>query len=471
MKKYILSVFTFFLVGMSFAQDDVLRLSMEEAIDYAVKNNYNNLIAAKNIEAAEERKWETTTIGLPQINGKVDYQYWLKQQVSIFPANFADAFSQIRQLGDFYDLSSLGVIKEIPNPPTEGLAVPLGTKQTVNASVTLSQLIFDGSYLVGLQSAKTYLKISEQAKEKTELGTKEAVINAYGNVLVAEKSIEILENNKKILSKSLSETQKIYDNGLTELENVEQLQITLGTLENNLRNTIRLKAIAYQMLNITLGNVTSKKVELTDTLENLVFKETDLSLLAKSFNLENHIDYKMAKNNQEANQLLVKLEKSKALPSLSAFLNYGVNANSNSFTFFDSNQDWFDYSLLGVSLNVPIFSSFGRSSRTAQAKIELENSSIRLQEIEQKLNLQAQTAKSEYQLSIENHETAKKNLSLAERIEKKQQVKFFEGLSSSFDLSQAQNQLYTQQNNYVQSMLNVIAKKAQLETALNVPVK
>ncbi len=447
MKKYILSVFTFFLVGMSFAQDDVLRLSMEEAIDYAVKNNYNNLIAAKNIEAAEERKWETTTIGLPQINGKVDYQYWLKQQISLLPAEIFGG-----QQGEFAEIA-------------------FGTKQSINAAVTLSQLIFDGSYLVGLQSAKTYLKISEQAKEKTELGTKEAVINAYGNVLVAEKSIEILENNKKILSKSLSETQKIYDNGLTELENVEQLQITLGTLENNLRNTVRLKAIAYQMLNITLGNVTNKKVELTDTLENLVFKETDLSLLAKSFNLENHIDYKMAKNNEEANQLLVKLEKSKALPSLSAFLNYGVNANSNSFTFFDSNQDWFDYSLLGVSLNVPIFSSFGRSSRTAQAKIELENSSIRLQEIEQKLNLQAQTAKSEYQLSIENHETAKKNLSLAERIEKKQQVKFFEGLSSSFDLSQAQNQLYTQQNNYVQSMLNVIAKKAQLETALNVPVK
>ncbi|TCI94223.1 TolC family protein [Tenacibaculum sp. M341] len=447
MKKYILSVFTFFLVGMSFAQDDVLRLSMEEAIDYAVKNNYNNLIAAKNIEAAEERKWETTTIGLPQINGKVDYQYWLKQQISLLPAEIFGG-----QQGEFAEIA-------------------FGTKQSINAAVTLSQLIFDGSYLVGLQSAKTYLKISEQAKEKTELGTKEAVINAYGNVLVAEKSIEILENNKKILSKSLSETQKIYDNGLTELENVEQLQITLGTLENNLRNTVRLKAIAYQMLNITLGNVTNKKVELTDTLENLVFQETDLSLLAKSFNLENHIDYKMAKNDEEANQLLVKLEKSKALPSLSAFLNYGVNANSNSFTFFDSNQDWFDYSLLGVSLNVPIFSSFGRSSRTAQAKIKLENSSIRLQEIEQKLNLQAQTAKSEYQLSIENHETAKKNLSLAERIEKKQQVKFFEGLSSSFDLSQAQNQLYTQQNNYVQSMLNVIAKKAQLETALNVPVK
>ena len=120
---------------------------------------------------------------------------------------------------------------------------------------------------------------------------------------------------------------------------------------------------------------------------------------------------------------------------------------------------------------MPIFSSFGRSSRTAQAKIELENADIRLEEAKQKLNLQVETAKSEYQLGIENYETAKKNLALAERIEKKQQVKFFEGISSSFDLLQAQNQLYTQQNNYVQSMLNVIAKKAQLENALNIPLK
>ena len=446
MKKYILSVFVFFLIGALMAQEKEIRMSMEEAVDYAIKNNYNNQIAANNIEAAEEKKWETTTIGLPQINGKVDYQYWLKQQISLIPA---EVFGGME--GDFAE-------------------VVFGTKQNVNAAVTLNQLLFDGSYLVALQSAKTYLKISKQAKEKTELSTREAVINAYGNVLVAEKSIAILENNKKILSKSLSETEKIYENGLTELENVEQLQITLGNLENNLRNTIRLKNIGYQMLDIALGNVKGQKIVLTDTLENLVFQNTDLSLISKSFNIEKHIDYKMAKNNTQVNELMVKLEKSKALPSLSAFINYGVNANSESFTFFDGDQNWFDYSLLGVSLNVPIFSSFARKSRTAQAKIELENSLIQLQEVKQKLNLQTERAKSEYQLSLENYETAKKNLNLAERIEKKQQIKFFEGISSSFDLSQAQNQLYTQQSNYVQSMLNVIAKKAQLETALNIPI-
>ncbi|MFD0992468.1 TolC family protein [Tenacibaculum geojense] len=435
-------------IGVSsvFAQEATsvpTKLSLQEAIDYAIKNNYDNKIAAKNIEAAKEKKWETTTTGLPQISGTVDYQHWLKQQVQLADIN-----------GD-------GVDDELI----------FGTKQSVNAGVTLTQLIFDGTYLVGLQSAKTYLKISEQAKEKTELATREAIINAYGNVLVAEKSLEILENNKQVLTKNLNETQKIFENGLTEEENVEQLQITLGNLESNIRNTERLKDIAYQMLNIALGNKINKTLELTDSLETLTLQYSDLSLLSKTFDINNHIDYQIAENDREANRLLLKLEKNRQLPTLSAFINYQYSSFSDEFSFFDSDQKWFDSSLLGVSLNIPIFGTFRLRSRIKQAAIELENSDIRLEETKQKLNLQAQKAKSEYQLSLENYETAKKNLNLAERIEKKQQVKFFEGLSSSFDLLQAQNQLYTQQNTYVQSMLNVIAKKAQLETALNIPVK
>ena len=441
MKKYITSVFVLFFMSITInAQEKVLRLSMDEAIDYAIKNNYDNKVASKDIEAAKQKKWETTTIGLPQIDGKVDYQ------------------NNLKQLFDPVDFNQDG----FPD---------FGAKHSVTAGVTLTQLIFDGTYLVGLQSAKTYLKISEQAKEKTELATKEAVINAYGNVLVAEKSLEILESNKRVLIKNLNETQKIFDNGLTEEENVEQLQITLGTLENNIRNTQRLRDIAYKMLNIALVNSIDKQLELSDTLENLAIQNTDLGLLSKTFNLDNHIDYRIASNNREANRLLLKLERNRQLPTLAAFVNYNAIANSNSFSFFNSSQQWRSTSLLGVSLNVPIFGSFRAKSRIKQAKLELENSDIRLEEIKQKLNLQAETAKSEYQLSIENYETAKKNLLLAERIEKKQQVKFFEGLSTSFDLSQAQNQLYTQQSNYVQSMLNVIAKKAQLETALNIPIK
>lgn len=439
--------FSLFFISLGFSQEKTKGFSLEQAISFAVKNNYNVKVAQNNVWAAKEKKWETTTIGLPKISAKIDYQNWLKQQISLLPA-------------------------EITGGPA-GTFIPLafGTKQNVNAAITLNQLIFDGSYIVALQSAKTYLNISKQAKEKTELSIREAVINAYGNVLIAEKSIEILKGNLKILEKTLSDTKKIYKNGLTEEEDVEQLQITLTTLKNQLNKTIRLRDIGYKMLNISMGNLIDEQIVLTDGLDSLILGNIDLNLLAKTFNVANHIDYKIAENTKEGNRLLVLLEKSKALPSLRAFVNYGYAGNSDSFDFFRSDQKWYNSSLLGVSLEIPIFSSFNRRSKTRQAKFEYNNADIRLIEIKEQLRLKAAAAKSDYQFSIEQYQSAKENLELAKRIERKQQIKFFEGVSTSFELSQAQNQLYTQQQNYIQSMLDVIAKKAALENALNIPLK
>jgi outer membrane protein TolC len=422
------------------SQEKQIELSMNEAIDYALKNSYDNRVANKNIDAAKQKKWETTTIGLPQIDAKVDYINNLKQQ---FPG---------------IDFNQDGI-------------VDFGAKQSITGTATLRQLLFDGSYLVGLQSAKTYLQISKQAKQKTELGTREAVINAYGNVLVTEKSIEILLRNKKVNDDLLRDTKLSFNNGLAEEEQVEQFEVTKGNIDNNIRSANRLKVIAYKMLNITLGNDINTKLILTDDLDSLVLSNTDLSLVSHDFNLKSHIDFKIAQNDRESKRLLMRLEQSKALPSLSAFVNYSQVANSDSFTFFNASQSWIPTSVFGVSLNVPIFSSFKRRSKTKQAKIALETADIRLEEIKLKLKLQAENAKSNYQLSIDTYQTAKRNLNLSERIEKKQQIKFNEGITTSFDLLQAQNQLYIQQNNYIQSMLNIIASKATLENALNIPIK
>jgi outer membrane protein TolC len=467
MKKIIAICFLLILTQLH-AQKESLQFSLEEAINYALENSYNNKVAKNNISAAKEKVWETTTIGLPQINATVEYQNFIKQPVSLLPAAAFDSTSSIVEtVEDFFDLQA----NRDPVAPGGFIPVVFGTPQNMNATATLSQLIFDGSYLVGLQASKTYLKISKQAKEKTALTTREAVINAYGNVLVSEKGVEIMRNNLKIVAKNLEDAKKINENGLNEEEDVEQLQITLSNIKNQLSNLERLTVISYQMLNLALGNPIATEIELTDSLDSLVQENIALELLAKNFNVDEHIDFKIAENDRETKRLMVKLEKSKNLPTISAFINYGSQAFSDSFTFFNGDQNWFDVSLVGVNLNVPIFSSFGRKAKTAQAKIELENADIKLKETRQQLSLQAEKAKSDYQFSIENYETSSKNLALAERIEKKQRVKFFEGLSSSFDLLQAQNQLYSQQQNYIQSMLDVIAKKAALENALNIPIK
>jgi len=444
--KKILLLFSGILFSVSIEAQESISLSLDQAIDYALENSYAAINATRDIDAAKKKKWETTTIGLPQISAKIDYQNWIKQQVSLIPAEF---FGGIE--GEFAEIA-------------------FGTKQSMNATATLKQLIFDGSYLVGLQSAKTYLKISKNAKEKTELGIREAVINAYGNVLLSEESMLILEKNIQSLEKTLNDTNQIYLNGFGEEESVEQLQITLASVKSQLSKTRQLNNIAYKMLNITLGIDISSTIELTDNLNTLAKENMDLALLSSNLSIENHVDFKIAKNTEKSNELLMKLEQSKALPSLSSFVNFGYAGFGQNFDFLKKEQQWFDSSLLGVSLEIPIFSSLARSSRTQQAKIELEKAKTNLTETVQKLMLKLETAKTEYNYSIEEFETSKQNLALAERIEKKQQIKFLEGISTSFELSEAQRQLYTMQQNYLQAMLAIITNKAALDNSLNTPI-
>lgn len=417
--------------------------SLEQAISHALANNYQAINATRDIAAAKQKKWETTASGLPQINAGLDYQNNFVIQKSVVPAEF------------------------FGGNPGEFAEVAFGTKHNMIARGTLSQLIFDGSYIVALQASKTYLKYYQNAKQKTDLEVKEMVINAYGNVLLAQESIAILEKNKASLSKTLFETEQIFKNGLIEEENVEQLQITLASINSNLNNLNRLAVISNNMLKIALGININDTLNLTDKLDVLTINNLDLAIFESKFNVNENIYFQMAANFEEQRGLELKLAKSKALPSLAAAVNFGYNAFADQFTFFTSNQRWLNYSNLGVSLNVPIFSSLGRSAKTQQAKIAFEQAKTQRTETEQMLKLQYESSRSNYELSIEEYTTSKSNLNLAERIEKKQQIKFKEGLSSSFDFSEAQRQLYTAQQNYLQSMVNIINKKAALEKIIN----
>ncbi len=443
MKNKLIFIFSLLCSITMFSQESTKSFSLQEAIDFALENNRTAKNATRDIKAAEKQKWETIATGLPQVSASIDYQNFLKQQVSVIPAEF------------------------FGGNPGEFAEVVFGTKQSVNAFARLEQKIFDGSYLVGLQSAKVFLEISKNAKEKTDLEVRKAVINAYGNVLLAEESIKILERNIDVLKKNLNETTKIYENGLGDEESVEQLQITLSGIESNLNNTSRLKTLAYQMFNITMGTEIDSKTILTDNLESLTAQNIVLDLIDSQENIENNIDFKIAENDKTAKELLLKLEKSKALPTLNAFVNAGYSTFSNDFVFTNSNQKWFGSSLLGVSMNIPIFSSGGRSASTQRARINLEKAKEDLTETQQKLKLQIASAKSDYQFAIEDYDNKKQNLNLAERIEQKNQTKFFEGIASSFELRQAQTQLYSSQQEFLQAMLDVINKKAELETVLN----
>lgn len=436
-----------FVSSVAFSQEapKSYSFSLEEAVNYALDSSYTAINARRDVAKALKQKWETTADGLPQINGSVDYQNQLKQPVTFIPAEFSGG------------------------EPGTFTPVTFGAKQSANLTATLSQVIFDGSYLVALKASTAFLEFSENANEKTRLEVRKGVINAYGGVLLTEESVNIVEKNIDAITDNLSETQALYEEGFAEEEDAEQLQITKLQLENQLSNTKRQADIAKQMFNLALGIPVNAPVVFRDGLEQLTLENVSLEISEQELAVEENVDYKIADNLTKQRELELKLEKSKALPSVNAFVNYGTQTQDDDFVFFDSDTRWFQSSIFGVSINVPIFSSLKRSARTQRAAIALDQAQTDLEQTIQQIQLDTDTARSDYQFAIESYQTAQKNLELAERIENKNQIKFREGISTSFDLRQAQTQLYNAQQELLQSMVNVITTKAELETVLNTP--
>jgi outer membrane protein TolC len=425
------------------SQETPSRFSMEEAVAYAMEHNYSAINAVRDTLDARKQKWETIAAGLPQINGTVSYQNQLKQPVSLIPAEF------------------------FGGEPGTFQPIVFGQPQQASATATLSQQIFDGSYLVGVQATKAFLSYSRNNFEKTEQEVRKSVVEAYGNVLLARETVAILGKNLETLDKNLFETRKIYENGLGDEESVEQLQITLSSVDSQLKNAVRLQEITLQMLNLLMGLPLNHPTVLTEDLDALAQKKIDLAILESDFEVENNVDFKLVNNLNQQRYYELKLAKSRALPTLNAFVNYGSTSYSENFDFLSGDPEWFDSSVLGVTLEIPIFSSLKRSASTQRARIALDKAKTQLTEAEEQIRLQLARAKSDYVLAIEQYTTTSQNLDLAERIEHKNQVKFQEGLASSFELRQAQLQLYTSQQEYLQSMVDVINRKTELEAIIN----
>jgi len=404
MRNNLILLLSLLWLGSVSSQETPTRFTLGEAIAYALENNYSSINAVRDTVDARKQKWETIAEGLPQISGSISYQNQLKQPVS---------------------------------------------------------------YIVGVQATKAFLSYSRNNLEKTEQQVRQSVVEAYGNVLLANETVSILEKNLATLEKNLFETRKIYENGLGDEESVEQLQITLSSVDSQLKNAVRLKEITLQMLNLMMGLPLQHPTELAENLDDLARQQIDPTLLESDFSVENNVDYKLAFNLNEQRFFELKLAKSRALPTLNAFVNYGSTSFSDDFDFFSGEPEWFDSSVLGVDLEIPIFSSFKRSASTQRAKIALEKAQTQLTETEERIRLELEQAKSNYLLSIEQYETTKQNLDLAERIEQKNQTKYLEGIASSFELRQAQLQLYTSQQEYLQSMVDVINNKTYLETIIN----
>ena len=442
MKIKLLLIFWLFfnyIVG----QDLPESLTLNEAIEFGLSNNRSIINADREILKAKKERWKTIAIGLPQVSSQINYQNFLEMPISLVPSEFFGG-----KAGTFEELT-------------------FGTEQIMVGSVKMEQLLFDGSYLVGLEASRVYLKISENLFEKTNLEVKKLIVNTYTNVLIAKLNISFLEKNKIALEANLREITELFKTGFEEQETVEQTQLSLSQINNQLKYAKNLMKITQEMVKFIIGYPAEKKLILESELEDIFNEDVFFDSIPSINQIDNNIDIRIADNNVKSEELQFKYEKSKSLPKLSGFINQTYTGNSNDFTFTDSQQKWYGSSIVGLNLTIPLFSSFGRSAISQKAKISLDQAITQLTETQERIKIEVNAAYNDYQLSIDNYFTEKENLRLAESIEKKNQNKFFEGVVQSFELRMAQMQLYSAQNNYVTAIQSVINKKTILETLLN----
>lgn len=429
------------IAGNGVAQEN--SFTLKQAQEFAIKNSYLSLNATMDIEAAKKKVWETTAYGLPQISAEATFQNFLELPTSLIPAN---AFN--------------------PNAPDDQFAeLKFGTDYNTTASISASQLIFDGSYIVGLQAAKAFQQISISTKKKTDLEIKNAVALAYHNVLAAQENQTILDSNYQSTNDLLIETKAIYDAGLTEEQNVDQLQLNLSNIESLAAQAKRQIDVAKMMLKVQMGLDISTPIVLTEQLEEMVVIDDVTSFLLKNFNYESHIDYELAQTNEHLTMLSYRNEKYSFAPSIAAFFNHQQQNMNNTFDAF-SGGTWYASTLWGLSLKLPIFTSGMRLAKMGQAKIEMEKAMNNSKFISQNLILQFNAEQSKLDVAYNSYNIQKKNLDLSISIHNKTIKKYAEGLATSLELTQSQTQMLSTEGKYIESILVLLNAKAALKKAL-----
>ncbi len=422
--------------------DGSLELSLEEARQYAADHSYRMRKARADLKIAERQIWETTAAGLPQINASVGYNYYLDIPTSLVPAEF------------------------FGGEPGEFAEIQFGTEQNVTATASLEQLIFDGQYIAGLRASRIYRDLANQTLQRSEAEIKQAVTETYLLALLARENLSVVEQNLHHMEEQLHETRELLKEGFTDPINVDQLQLTVSNIENRIAALERQHEVTGNLLKFQLGLEMDQQLELTDKLEDLHgVLLADLSLVS-AFTPRNHLDYRITRSQESMSLMALRREQSAYLPSLSASFIRQEMAMRDEFNFFGGDQSWFPSTYFGVNLTIPVFSSGMRSSRVQQARLELEKSRTEREEVYHFLDLQMQEAMADYHTAMEQYDNEQDNLELATRIFDRTTTMFREGMASSLELTQANDQMITTRANYYQALFEVLNAENNLLRAL-----
>jgi outer membrane protein len=453
-RKCLLTFIILGLIAKGFSQDNKgpIKLSISEAQTYALQNNRTVQSAKLDIEIANKRVWETTAIGLPQFNFATNYQHQF-----VVPKVSFGSYLDPNALPAGVPITQQNIIDAYKQSPP----VELGVKNNTTFDFTVSQLIFSGEYLVGLQAFKVLKQVSEKALVKTEAQTKESVATSYHLVLVFGENIKVLNASLKSIDQTYNDLLKMNQQGFNEETDVDQMKIIKSNMQTLITSLETQKEISIQLLKYQLGMDFEQPLVLTDSISTLINQGNIQYLTAPQFDVNSSIDYQIMSNLEKVSALSLKRQKSTYLPTISGFYRHQEQAKKASFNFAVKD-------VMGVSLSLPIFTSGQRSAKLSQAKFDLEKSRLDKDNAEQGLIMEFESAKSSYQTAFSNYNINKESMELSKKVYDKTVVKYREGVASSFELAQNQNQFLTSESNYYNSVLSLLNAKAKLDRILTI---
>jgi|WetSurMetagenome_2_1015567.scaffolds.fasta_scaffold15722_3 outer membrane protein len=463
----LLLVAVFLFPGIMQAQETGIKsptqFSLKQAQEYALLNNRTVKNSRIDTELAKKKIWETTAIGLPQVSASANYQHIFK----VPTINFSG--TQISTEYIPFDFNThLGTTSSVPDGnggtiylnTVPGADIALGVPNNLSLDINLSQIIFSGAYLVGLQASKVYYQMSDQGLEKSEIDVRETIANTYFLILDLEQNEKIVAQSYENINKTLSDMREMLKMGFIENTDVDQIELTSSNLSNALKTLGRQVDASRDLLKFQLGLPFENAIELTDDLNSTLTGITLETIEGRQMNLENNITYKIMSTQEKLGELNLKREQSGYLPSIAAFYKHSEKIKKADFDF--TMKD-----IAGVSMSIPIFSSGQRNAMVAERKLELEKIRNSKELAIDGLKLEYINARNEFRTSYEKYLNEKHNVELASKIYDKITIKYKEGLSGSLDLTTAQNQYLTAQSNYFTAAYTLLAAKNKLDKLTN----
>ncbi len=417
--------------------------SLEEARKEALENSAEVKKAELDVQKASYRAWETKAIGLPQINAEGNFQQFIDIPTQVIPAN---AFNPAA-------------------PPDELIGVQFGTEYSMSANLTVSQLLFDGRYLIGLQAIDLLERIQDQNLERTEKIAREEVEGAYYMVAAAAEQVKVTEMAKVKLEKLANDMQELADLKMVEQTEADQMALNLARLENNLTMAKRQHQLAIGLLTLKMGYGLDREVNISDSLWSLVEAFDPETYSDQNYAPSSAIEVQMLETQLVLDSLNVKNEKAAGMPSLAAFFQTQQQAFRNEFDFLQ-NKPWYPANIWGVSLTVPIFSSGQRNAKVKQAKIMQEQTEITIGSVKEGLELQMQNARVQLKTANDVMKTNLKSLNIAETILNNATEKNKLGAISAMELTQIHNQYIQTYSEYINSAYQVLQAKLELDKLL-----